>query len=150
MTKGIARKRSSALRLCRLQCRSFRQYLVSFLARKTRAQMATYRAPEYNMPLWLTDWLWRLSFFLDQSNSTNMAEYIEYLLLVKVNRIPFSDSRGIVKMSRQIRGQGGHLAFLIGLKTTNMVEDVTILLSVKFHQIELCGFREKVEHVSVN
>ena len=53
-------------------------------------------------------------------------------------------------MSRQIRGQGGHLAFLIGLKTTNLVEDVTILLSVKFHQIELCGLRGKVENVSVN
>ena len=91
------KRRRSALRLCRLQYRSFRRYLVSFWARKTRAQRATYRAPEYNMPLWLTDWLWRLSLFLDRSNSTKMEEYIEYLLLVKVNRIPFSGSRGIVE-----------------------------------------------------
>ena len=49
------------------------------------------------MPLWLTDRLWRLSLFLNRSNSTKMAEYIEYLLLVKVNRIPLSSSRGIVK-----------------------------------------------------
>ena len=46
--------------------------------------------------------------------------------------------------------QGGHLAFLIGPKITNLVEDVTILLSLKFHQIELCGFRGIVENVSVN
>ena len=49
------------------------------------------------MPLWLTDRLWRLSLFLDRSKSTKIAEYIEYLLLVKVNGIPFSGSRGIVE-----------------------------------------------------
>ena len=100
------------------------------------------------MPLWLTDRLRRLSLFLNRSNSTQMVEYIEYLLLVKVNRIPFSGSNNIVEMSWQIRGQGGHLVW--GLKTTNLVEDVTILLSVKFHQIEFCGFRGIVENVSVN
>ena len=36
-------------------------------------------------------------------------------------------------MSRQIRGQGGHLVFPIGLKNTNFIEDVEILLSVEFH-----------------
>ena len=35
------------------------------------------------------------------------------------------------KMSQPIRGQGGHLVFPIGLKNTNLVEDVEILLSVK-------------------
>ena len=35
-------------------------------------------------------------------------------------------------MSQPIRGQGGHLAFPIGPKTTNLVEDVEILLPVKF------------------
>ena len=33
-------------------------------------------------------------------------------------------------MSRPIRGQGGHLVFLIGLKNTNLVEDVEIMLPV--------------------
>ena len=36
------------------------------------------------------------------------------------------------KMSQPIRGQGGHLVFLIGPKTLNLVEDVEILLPVKF------------------
>ena len=31
-------------------------------------------------------------------------------------------------MSQPIRGQGGHLVFLIGQKNTNLVEDVEILL----------------------
>ena len=35
-------------------------------------------------------------------------------------------------MSQPIRGQGGHLVFSIGLKNINMVEDVEILLPVKF------------------
>ena len=35
-------------------------------------------------------------------------------------------------MSQPIRGQGSHLVFPIGPKNTNLVEDVEILLSVKF------------------
>ena len=35
-------------------------------------------------------------------------------------------------MSQPIRGQGGNLVFLIGPKYTNLVEDVEILLSLKF------------------
>ena len=35
-------------------------------------------------------------------------------------------------MSQPIRGQGGHLVFQISLKNTNLVEDVEILLPVKF------------------
>ena len=36
-------------------------------------------------------------------------------------------------MCQIIRGQGGHLVFLIDLKNTNLVEDVEILLPNKFH-----------------
>ena len=35
-------------------------------------------------------------------------------------------------MSRPIRGQGGYLVFPISPKNTNLVEDVEILLAVKF------------------
>ena len=35
-------------------------------------------------------------------------------------------------MFQPIRGQGGHLVFLIGTKNTNLVEDLEILLPVKF------------------
>ena len=54
------------------------------------------------------------------------------------------------KMSQQIRGQGGYLVFLIGPKNANLVEDVEILLPVKFHWILFRGFRGKVENVSAN
>ena len=35
-------------------------------------------------------------------------------------------------MSQTIRGQGGHFVFQIGLKNINLVEDIEILLPVKF------------------
>ena len=35
-------------------------------------------------------------------------------------------------MSQPIRGKGGHFVFLIGTKSTNLVEEVEILLPVKF------------------
>ena len=35
-------------------------------------------------------------------------------------------------MSQQIRGEGGNLVFPIGPKNTNLLEDVEILLPVKF------------------
>ena len=53
-------------------------------------------------------------------------------------------------MSQPIRGQGGHLVFPIGPKNTNLVEDVEILLPVKFCRILFSGFREEVENVKVN
>ena len=54
------------------------------------------------------------------------------------------------KMSQPIRGQGGHLVFLIGPKNTNLVEDIEILLPVKFRWILFSGFRGEVENVSAN
>ena len=53
-------------------------------------------------------------------------------------------------MSQPIRGQGSHLVFQIDPKNTNLVEDVEILLPVKFLWIPFSGFRGKVENVSAN
>ena len=53
-------------------------------------------------------------------------------------------------MSQPIRGLGGHLVFTIGPKNTNLVEDVEILLPVKFRWIPFSGFRGEVENVSAN
>ena len=53
-------------------------------------------------------------------------------------------------MSQPIRGQGGHLVFPIGRKNTNLVEDVEILLPVKFRWIPFSGFRGEDENVSAN
>ena len=52
--------------------------------------------------------------------------------------------------SQPIRGQGGHLVFPIGPKNTNLVENVEILLPVKFGWIPFSGFRGEVENVSAN
>ena len=53
-------------------------------------------------------------------------------------------------MSQPITGQGGHLVLPIGPKNTNFVEDVEILLSVKFRWIPFSSFRGEVENVSAN
>ena len=53
-------------------------------------------------------------------------------------------------MSQPIRGQGGHLVFPISPKNTNLVEDVEILLPVKFSWFQFSGFRGEVENVSAN
>ena len=50
-------------------------------------------------------------------------------------------------MSQPIRGQGGHLVFLIGPKNTILVEDIEIYLPVKFCLILFSGFRGEVENV---
>ena len=53
-------------------------------------------------------------------------------------------------MSQPIRGQGGYLVFLISPKNASLVEDVEILLSIKFCWILFSGFRRKVKNVSAN
>ena len=53
-------------------------------------------------------------------------------------------------MSQPIRGQGGHLVFPISPKNTNLVEDVEILLPVKFRRILFSSFSGEVENVSAN
>ena len=54
----------------------------------------------------------------------NLVEDVQILLPVKFPLSPFSSFRAEVEMSQPIRGQGGHLFFLIGTKNTNLVEDV--------------------------
>ena len=53
-------------------------------------------------------------------------------------------------MSQQIRGQGGYLVFLISPNNASLVEDVEILLPVKFCWILFSIFRGKVENVPEN
>ena len=53
-------------------------------------------------------------------------------------------------MCQPITGQGGHPVFPIGPKNTNLVEDIEILLPVKFRRIPFSGFRGEVENVSAN
>ena len=54
------------------------------------------------------------------------------------------------KMSQPIRGQIDHLVFPIDPKNTNFVEDVDILLPVKYCWILFSGLRREVENNSAN
>ena len=54
------------------------------------------------------------------------------------------------KMSQPIRGQGGHLVFLVDQENTSLVEEVEILLPHSFRWIPFSGFRGEVENVSAN
>ena len=54
------------------------------------------------------------------------------------------------KLFQPIRGQGGHLVFPIGLKNTNLEEDVVILFPVMFRWIPFSSFSGEVENVSAN
>ena len=54
------------------------------------------------------------------------------------------------KMSHPIRGQGSHLVFPIGRKNKSFVEDIEILLPVKFCWIQFSGFRGEIRNVSAN
>ena len=44
-------------------------------------------------------------------------------------------------------GQGGYFCLLIGPNNTNMVDDIEILLPVKFHLIPFSGLRGEVKNV---
>ena len=70
-----------------------------------------------------------------------MSSFVEFYSSVSEEKL---------KMSQPIRSQGGHLVFPIGPKNTNLVEDVEILLPVKFRWILFSGFRGEVENVSAN
>ena len=86
-------------------------------------------------------------------NDTNWVGYVEILLPVNFRWIPFNGFRGEVKklkMSQQIRCQGGHLVFQTGSKNTNLIEDVEILLPVKFRWIPYSGLEEKSKIWKVN
>ena len=55
-----------------------------------------------------------------------------------------------LKMSRPIRGQCCYLVFLISPINMKVVDDIEILLPVKFRLILFSGFRGEVENVSAN
>ena len=70
-----------------------------------------------------------------------LSSFVEFCSAVKEDKS---------KISHPIRGQGGHLVFPIGPKNTNLVEDVEILLPMKFRWILFSGYRGEVENVSAN
>ena len=59
-----------------------------------------------------------------------------------VFRSAVSETEKKSKMSQPIRDQDGHIWFPIGLKNTNLADDVDIFLPVQFRCIPLSGFRK--------
>ena len=74
-------------------------------------------------------------------------EDVEIFRPFKFRRILFSGFRGEVANVSANQRPGRPSCFPIGTKNTNLVEDLEILLPVKFHQIP---FRGEVETVSAN
>ena len=59
----------------------------------------------------------------DRRRNTNLTEDVELLLPVKFREIPLRDyGREVKKMAQPLRGQGGHLGFPIGPKSTKDTE----------------------------
>ena len=85
-----------------------------------------------------------------QKRKLNLGRGVEILLPVNFVEFRSEVSEKKWKISQPIRDQGGHLVFLIGPNNTNMVEDVEILLPVKFSWIQFSGFRKEVENGSAN
>ena len=92
----------------------------------------------------------RPSCFSDRLEKHKLGRGRWDLALSSFVEFPSAVSEEKSKMSQPIRGQGSHLVFPIGLKNTNLVEDVVILLPVKFLWIPFSGFRGEVENVSAN
>ena len=169
--------------------------LTQSIVKRQGGQRATYRAPEYHVPPYLTDQTGRLSCFSDKPEKHNF----EILLPAKFRWNPFNAFRGEVEnvsanqrtgwpscftdrsekyklgrgrwdlascqvslnsvqlfksKSRKCLGQSearaSILFFPISPKKTNLVEDVEILLPVKFRWILFSGFRGEVKNVSAN
>ena len=83
---------------------------------------------------------WKTQTWYRTLRSCFLSSFVEFRLV----------SEEKLKISQPIRGQGGHLVFPIGPKNTNLVEDVEIVLPVKFRWIPFSGFRGEVENVSAN
>ena len=90
------------------------------------AQKATYRAPEYNLPPFL---------FIDRPEKYNSV---------------YRFQRRSWKYLSQSEARAAILFFWSAQKTQNLLEDVEILLPVKFRWIPFSGFRGEVENVPTN
>ena len=91
---------------------------------------------------------------LNRGDITSKARWY-HILLIKSKTAPHTKGPHIVHLKAMCHlcgriGQGGHLGFLIGPKSTNLVEDVEILIQVKFWQIPFSTSRGEVEFALAN
>ena len=84
------------------------------------------------------------SLFSNQPENTNLVEDVEYVLS-SFFKFYSAVAEEKFKMSQLIRGQSGHLSFLIRLKNTNLVKEFKNLLLVKVHRICSAVSEEKLK-----
>ena len=109
---------------------------------KQEAQRATYRAAEYNVPpFWGIRQGGHLCLLNDEKYKLGRGHWDLASRQVSLNSN--QQFRGEDKLSQPIRGHGGHLVFPIRPKNTNLVEDVEILLPVKFCWISVQRFQRR-------
>ena len=89
----------------------------------------------------------RSSCFSDRPKKSNYDEDVTswFLSSFIVFRSAVSEEKS--KMPQQIRGQADHLVFLILPRNTHWIEDVEILLTVKFRWILLSSFGREMDRV---
>ena len=95
----------------------------------------------------------RPSLFSDQPEKHKLGRECCDLASCQISLNSISAVSEKSKMSQTIRGHGGHLVFLIRPKKHKlgyMVEDLGILLPVKFRWIPFSCFRREVENISAN
>ena len=116
-----------------------------------RPQSATYRAPEYNVPpFWVISQGGHFCLLIGPKKYKLGRGHWD-LASCHVSLKSFQLlKRGSQKCLSQSEARSRHLVFPIGPKNTNLVEDIEILLPVKFRWILFNGFREDVENISTN
>ena len=114
------------------------------------AQRATYRAPEYNVPpFWRIGQGGHLFFDRPEKHKLGRGHWDLASCQVSLNSVQRFQRRSRKCLS-QSEVRAAILFFMIGPKNTNLVEDIEILLPVKFRWIPFSGFRGEVENVSAN
>ena len=87
-------------------------------------------------------------FFLSARKTQTWSRTLRSCFLLSFIEFHSAFSEEKWKMSQPIRDQGCNLVFLIRPKNTNLVEDIEILLPVKFYWVPFCGFRGEVENMT--
>ena len=113
---------------------------VKQIQRRSRKCLSQSEARAAILFFWST---WKTQTWWGTLRSCFLSSFVEF-------RAAVSEEKSNTCMFQPIRGQGGHLVFSIGPKNANFVEDVAILLPVKFRWIPCSSFRGEVENVSAN
>ena len=118
------------VKVCYILFSSFRGEVVNFSANQSPGLLSSDLPEKHNF--YLSRGHWDLCF---------LSSFVEFRSTVSEEK---------TNISQLIRARGVHFVFPICPKNTNFVEDIEILLPIKFHLILFSGCRGEVENVSAN